>query len=77
MSSVEFFIQTAVTLSNKILLDVRIIIACHLVRLVIHKRIRGMFEMNCLLPSSSISTWGMIKTNTDLYRAIQYLHNGV
>ena len=37
----------------------------------------GMFEMNCLLSSSSISTWGTIKTNTYLYRAIQYLHNGV
>ena len=35
------------------------------------------FEMNCLLSSSSISTWGTIKTNTYLYRAIQYLHNGV
>ena len=31
----------------------------------------------CLLSSSSISMWGMIKTNTYLYRAIQYLHNGV
>ena len=41
------------------------------------KGIRGMFEMNCLLSSSSISTWGTIKTNTCLYRAIQYLHNGV
>ena len=40
-------------------------------------KIRGMFEMNCLLSSSSISTWGTIKTNTYLYRAIQYLHNGV
>ena len=39
--------------------------------------IQGMFEMNCLLSSSSISTWGTIKTNTYLYRAIQYLHNGV
>ena len=39
--------------------------------------IRGMFEMNCLLSSSLISTWGMIKTNTYLYRVIQYLHNGV
>ena len=39
--------------------------------------IRGMFEMNCLLSSSSISKWGTIKTNTYLYRAIQYLHNGV
>ena len=39
--------------------------------------IRGMFEMNCLLSSSSISTWGTIKINTYLYRAIQYLHNGV
>ena len=39
--------------------------------------LRGMFEMNCLLSSSSISTWGTIKTNTYLYRAIQYLHNGV
>ena len=39
--------------------------------------VRGMFEMNCLLSSSSISTWGTIKTNTYLYRAIQYLHNGV
>ena len=39
--------------------------------------IRGMFEMNCLLSSSSISTWGTIKTNTYLYRVIQYLHNGV
>ena len=29
--------------------------------------------MNCLLSSSSISTWGKIKTNTCLYRAIQYL----
>ena len=37
----------------------------------------GMFEMNCLLSPSSISTWGTIKTNTYLYRAIQYLHNGV
>ena len=42
-----------------------------------HPEIRGMFEMNCLLSSSSISTWGTIKTNTCLYRAIQYLHNGV
>ena len=41
------------------------------------KIIRGMFEMNCLLSSSSISTWGTIKTKTYLYRAIQYLHNGV
>ena len=39
--------------------------------------IRGMFEMNCLLSSSSISTWGTIKTNTYLYRVIQYLHNCV
>ena len=39
--------------------------------------IRGMFEMNCLLSFSSISTWGTIKTNTYLYRVIQYLHNGV
>ena len=39
--------------------------------------LRGMFEMNCLLSSSSISTWGTIKTNTYLYRAIQYLHNGI
>ena len=39
--------------------------------------VRGMFEMNCLLSSSSISAWGTIKTNTYLYRAIQYLHNGV
>ena len=39
--------------------------------------IRGMFEMNCLLSSSSISTRGTIKTNTYLYRVIQYLHNGV
>ena len=37
----------------------------------------GMFEMNCLLSSSLISTWGTIKTNTYLYRVIQYLHNGV
>ena len=44
-------------------------------RLLVH--IRGMFEMNCLLSSSWISTWGTIKTNTYLYRAIQYLHNGV
>ena len=42
-----------------------------------HKAVRGMFEMNCLLSSSLISTWGTIKTNTCLYRAIQYLHNGV
>ena len=40
-------------------------------------KIRGMFEMNYLLSSSSISMWGTIKTNTYLYRAIQYLHNGV
>ena len=39
--------------------------------------IRGMFEMNCLLSSNSISTWGTIKTNTYLYRTIQYLHNGI
>ena len=39
--------------------------------------IGGMFEMNCLLSSSSISTWGTIKTNAYLYRVIQYLHNGV
>ena len=39
--------------------------------------IRGMFEMNCLISSSSISTWGTIKTNTYLCRVIQYLHNGV
>ena len=26
--------------------------------------ILGMFKMNCLLSSSSISTWGTIKTNT-------------
>ena len=39
--------------------------------------IRGMFEMNCLLSSSSLSTWGTIKTNIYLYSAIQYLHNGV
>ena len=37
----------------------------------------GMFEMNCLLSSSSISMRGTIKTNTCLYRAIQYLHNGI
>ena len=43
----------------------------------IKDKIRGMFEMNCLLSSSSISTWGTIKTNTYLYRAIQYLHNGI
>ena len=42
-----------------------------------YHKIRGMFEMNCLLSSSSISTWDTIKTNTYLYRAIQYLHNGV
>ena len=30
-----------------------------------------------LISSSSISTWGTIKTNTYLYRVIQYLHNGV
>ena len=41
------------------------------------QNVRGMFEMNCLLSSSSISTWGTIKTNTYLYRVIQYLHNGV
>ena len=41
------------------------------------ENIRGMFEMNCLLSSSSIFTWGTIKTNTYLYRAIQYLHNGI
>ena len=40
-------------------------------------RLRGMFEMNCLLSSSSISTWDTIKTNIYLYRAIQYLHNGI
>ena len=40
-------------------------------------KIRGMFEMNCLLSSSSISAWGTVKTNTYLYRVIQYLHNGV
>ena len=45
--------------------------------LLLYRNIRGMFEMNCLLSSSSISTWGTIKTNTYLYRAIQYLHNGV
>ena len=28
--------------------------------------------MNCLLSSSSVSTWGTIKTNTCLYIAIQY-----
>ena len=28
------------------------------------KYLRGMFEMNSLLSSSSISTWGTIKTNT-------------
>ena len=39
--------------------------------------VRGMFEMNCLLSSSAISTWGTIKTNTYLYRVIQHLHNGV
>ena len=39
--------------------------------------LRGMFEMNCFLSSSSISTWGTIKINTYLYRVIQYLHNGV
>ena len=38
---------------------------------------RIIVRMNCLLSSSSISTWGTIKTNTYLYRAIQYLHNGV
>ena len=48
---------------------------CHC--LTNHTVIRRMFEMNCLLSSSSISTWGTIKTNTYLYRAIQYLHNGV
>ena len=45
--------------------------------IVSQQEIRGMFEMNCLLSSSSISTWGTIKTNTYLYRAIPYLHNGV
>ena len=46
---------------------------------ILAESVRGMFEMNCLLSSSSISTWGTIKTNTYLYRAIQYmyLHNGV
>ena len=39
--------------------------------------LRGMFGMNCLLSSSSISTWGTIKTKTYVYRVIQYLHNGV
>ena len=43
----------------------------------VEKKVRGMFEMNCLLSSSSMSTWGTIKTNTYLYRAILYLHNGI
>ena len=46
-------------------------------RSYVSQLVRGMFEMNCLLSSSSISTWGMVKTNTYLYRVIQYLHNGV
>ena len=46
-------------------------------KIIKHCYIRGMFEMNCLLSSSSISTWGTIKTNTYLYRAIQYQHNGI
>ena len=37
MSSAEIFTQTAMALSNNILLDVWIIIACHLDRLVVHK----------------------------------------
>ena len=44
---------------------------------IIMDNIRGMFEMNYLLSSSSISTWGTIKSNICLIRAIQYLHNGV
>ena len=56
--------------------DYSIYVACKRINTGL-SRIRGMFEMNCLLSSSSISTWGTIKTNTYLYRAIQYLHNGV
>ena len=44
-------------------------------KVTVAQNLRGMFEMNCLLSSSSISTWGTIKTNTYLYRAIQYLHS--
>ena len=40
-------------------------------------KIRGMFEINCLLSYISISTWGTIKTNIYLSRRIQGLHNGV
>ena len=40
-------------------------------------KIRGMFEMNCLLSYISICMWGRIKTNTYLSRFIQGLHNGV
>ena len=37
MPSAEIFTQTAMALSNNILLGVLIIIACHLARLVVHK----------------------------------------
>jgi molybdopterin/thiamine biosynthesis adenylyltransferase len=39
--------------------------------------IRRLSEKKCLLSSISWSTWDTIKTNTYLYRVIQYLHNGV
>ena len=40
-------------------------------------KVRGMFEMNCLLPYISISTWGTIKNNIYPSRFIQGLHKGV
>ena len=39
--------------------------------------IRELFEKNCLLSSSSISMWSMIKTVTCMYRVITFLQNGV
>ena len=39
--------------------------------------VREMFKMNCLLPYILISMWGTIKTNINLSRFIQGLHNGV
>ena len=66
-------------ISNNFILSIRFVLLFYLgftaPSRIFH--LRGMFEMNCLLSSSSISTWGTIKTNTYLYRVIQYLHNGV
>ena len=41
------------------------------------RKVRGMFEMNCLFSYISISTWGTIKKHIYISRFIQGLHDGV